>query len=730
MASATQKHELALASCTPEPLMAYLKALGVFRLVAEQKEQDVLACWRYDTFVLHTSLGRDALMRFFLEEYRPTPIVAPWNGGSGFYKKDNKQGISAILASDDPRLEDYHLVIRQVKKIVASLGDVQKKGTKVLVLAECRNTLPEAVLAWLDAAYVLSGDTPKYPPVLGTGGNDGRLEFSNNFIQNVVSVLGIQGTQVQKKKGGTTATGPEALLEASLFGITGAALRKDRTLGQFAPGSVGGPNATVGFEAESLTNPWDYVLMIEGALLFAGAVARRLSAESRSKAIFPFTVDTSAAGYGTAVDAEYSKAARAEVWAPLWDHPATYREVAHVFAEGRAQLGRGQAVTGADFARAIAGLGVERGISDFMRFGLLMRNGLAYLATPLGRFRVRANPRVDVLVDVDPWLSGLRRLARGQNVPEGLSRPLRQIDQAIMDFCQVRDGQQEVESAHRLQDVLIALGQAEAWLSRSGLRDRPRPLSSLRPEWLKQADDGSAEFRIAAAIASIRGTQDGVIGSVRVNLERVVLQRGRWVWADDNPSVVWRSVELLRDMTAILERRCLGARMKVPSQGDVLPLRGRVSASLADILAFLEGRLDERRIGEMVLSLATIDWGSVPSTLEFRDRKDDHAILPLSYAVLKLLFLPWKLRRGPGALEVEVLPEPSILPLLRADRSDEAYSAAWRRLYVSGFTPLARATMTPSRLTGRLAAALLIPICFSDMYSLTNMALKPTAENA
>ena len=25
------------------------------------------------------------------------------------------------------------------------------------------------------------------PPLLGTGGNDGRLEFSNNFMQNVVS---------------------------------------------------------------------------------------------------------------------------------------------------------------------------------------------------------------------------------------------------------------------------------------------------------------------------------------------------------------------------------------------------------------------------------------------------------------------------------------------------------------------------------------------------------------
>ena len=44
--------------------------------------------------------------------------------------------------------------------------------------------------------------------------------------------------------------------------------------------------------------------MMEGALFFAGAVARRLSAESRNRAVFPFTVDSTTAGYGTAVDTE------------------------------------------------------------------------------------------------------------------------------------------------------------------------------------------------------------------------------------------------------------------------------------------------------------------------------------------------------------------------------------------------------------------------------------------
>ncbi len=34
-----------LKGCTPEPLMNYLKALGIFRLVAEQADPDARVSW-------------------------------------------------------------------------------------------------------------------------------------------------------------------------------------------------------------------------------------------------------------------------------------------------------------------------------------------------------------------------------------------------------------------------------------------------------------------------------------------------------------------------------------------------------------------------------------------------------------------------------------------------------------------------------------------------------------
>ena len=101
-------------------------------------------------------------------------------------------------------------------------------------------------------------------------------------------------------------------------------------------------------------NPWDYVLMFEGALMFAGAAARRLSVQGGSKAVFPFTVDNSAAGYGT-VNRSQSMAIRpglssGRLSGTVPDQPT---RVEHLMSEGRAQLGRKQVSSGSDFARAV-----------------------------------------------------------------------------------------------------------------------------------------------------------------------------------------------------------------------------------------------------------------------------------------------------------------------------------------------------------------------------------------
>ena len=353
--------------------------------------------------------------------------------------------------------------------------------------------------------------------MLGTGGNDGRLEFSNNFMQNIVLALSLE-----ERRNGETIMRNRVV--SALFNEGSPQLVRKRSTGFYNPSSVGGANASVGFNDDSLTNPWDYVLMFEGALMFAGAAARRLSAQGTSKAVFPFTVDSSAAGYGTSADSEYGDSSRAEFWAPLWNRQISLSELERLMSEGRAQLGRRQVSSGSDFARAVAGLGTERGVSEFQRYGFLVRNGLAYLAAPLGRFYSEqdnqdTSARANVLFDLDPWLDSLRRAASGRNAPAELGAVRRRIDNVIIEFCQ--RGQ-----PRDLQDVLIAAGQAERWVSKSGIRDTAKPLRNLSRNWLEYANDDSPEFRLARAMASIlSGSKDGGrVGPIRENLEPVETQ--------------------------------------------------------------------------------------------------------------------------------------------------------------------------------------------------------------
>ncbi|MDB5345972.1 MAG: hypothetical protein JWP89_4349, partial [Schlesneria sp.] len=73
-----------LYGCSTLPLASYLKAIGVLRIVAKQADPTAQGWWSGDVFCLHTRLDEVGLCRFFLADYRPTPIVVPWSGSDFF----------------------------------------------------------------------------------------------------------------------------------------------------------------------------------------------------------------------------------------------------------------------------------------------------------------------------------------------------------------------------------------------------------------------------------------------------------------------------------------------------------------------------------------------------------------------------------------------------------------------------------------------------------------------
>ena len=93
-------HRHVLHGCKSRPLASHLKSLGILRLLAEQKDPLAKGWWEGECFAISTDMDRDEIEAFWCEMYAPTPIVAPWHGGSGFYPGDAMEGIEAISESE------------------------------------------------------------------------------------------------------------------------------------------------------------------------------------------------------------------------------------------------------------------------------------------------------------------------------------------------------------------------------------------------------------------------------------------------------------------------------------------------------------------------------------------------------------------------------------------------------------------------------------------------------
>lgn len=701
-----------LTGCRPVPLASYLKALAVLRLVGEQADRSARGFWDGDTFVLRTELDEAALVRFFLHEYEPTPIIAPWNGGSGFYAKDNKDAIERIVGSVAARLATYRSVISAAFEILTSRG-IEEKVTaeaKATLLEDCRARLPDPALAWLDAAYLITADGAKYPPLLGTGGNDGRLDFTNNFMQRLLDVVDVQ-------TGGPTPNS-SPLVRSAFFDETSDEMAGG-AIGQFSPAAAGGANAGVGFDGSALINPWDFVLMLEGATAFAVAAVRRLQHETRGALSYPFTVRPSGVGYASASGADEG-ASRGEMWLPVWERPATWAEIYTLLGEGRARVSGRTARNGVDFARAVATLGVDRGIAGFQRYGLQVRNGLAYLATPLERFRVREQPTVRLLDEIDAWLDTFRRRATSDRAPASARRALGMLEDSIVDLCR-RGG------ADRVQAVLIALGGCERAMARSirwasDPKNNLSPVPPLSPAWLEDAADGSAELRLAAALASVVASHRDQRVPVRCHLEPVVTRgqhgRLRVEWSPTNDrDVVFADGDLIASLNAIIARRLiLCERWGV----DGYPDSAAQPANLGDVGAFIEGRTDDARIGELLWGAILIDWGRDEAPV-FPPLVAGNAP-PALYGLLKLCF------PGSSAAGDRVPVVPRIHRLAANGDGAEASRVAARRLRASGYRPavdLVHQAGDPAR---RAAAAVLFPLDVRALASLRRTVLRPTAQ--
>ena len=130
--NAAVRFDVPLAGCHSLPLMAYLKALGVLRLVSEQRDREARAWWHNGVFWLRSTLDRQALTNFFLAEYAPTPLVAPWGARSGFYpgpsESTARAALETIVNDRNQRTEAFRHAIADVRGLLGVSADSLGSG--------------------------------------------------------------------------------------------------------------------------------------------------------------------------------------------------------------------------------------------------------------------------------------------------------------------------------------------------------------------------------------------------------------------------------------------------------------------------------------------------------------------------------------------------------------------------------------------------------------------------
>jgi CRISPR-associated protein Csx17 len=734
------RNEIVLQGCTPTPLASYLKALAVLRLVAEAGAEgggdaDATGFWREDIFVLSTRLTEEELRAFFLDRYQPTPLIAPWNGGSGFYFQEGKlketdpntgkkrktgvrdqetaatRAVAALAISVSARLAPYRDAIAIARRVVEEFGiveapeNVSAANQKDRFIQTFRNRAPDRVLLAMDSAVVIAGGETTFPPLFGTGGNDGNLDFTNNFMQRLLDVFDVST--------GTAHPGADRSLAAALFGAR-CSLLSQSAIGQFFPGAAGGPNGSSGFEGSARTNAWDFILMLEGAVLFAASAVRRLEFGNRAILSAPFVVRgrMGLTGSASAGDDDDS---RDEVWMPLWEVPCGVDELRALLSEGRATLNGRSARDGLDFARSVAQLGVNRGIRSFQRFGFLKRQGKNYLATPLSRVPVRRNANADLIVDLERrnWLVNVQRYARDMNAANAFCAAASQLDAALFALTQ-QAGRAEFQTALRR----VGLLEAATNVSPKAREAVSVPVPRLSLPWALKANDESAEFRIAAALAGlcVRDRRGGRVLHARRHLVAVgepFNGEGDRAWETTSRLAEWGPGPLTGNLAALLHRRRLEA-IALGAEGEVLA--SQTGATRDDVAGFIDGATDDVRVGELFRGLACVDWsGAKPPTL---DGLEAHRlILPPAFALLKIFFTPESVLHALGWLPPDrALRLPAEIPArLRANDAQAAVRIAWERMRVLGVKLPGRSPPQVAGVDGpRWLAALCIPLTFAE----------------
>ena len=538
---------------TPDGLGNYLASLGLLHLLA-QKWPSVCIAWRDD--VLNVVGGPSKLTEIcdqlacIAEKKEWTPYGRSW---LSVQKKKSTKAKSG---------KDLALWVAQAKE-----GELE-----------------------LFNAHAVPAATVSFNPVLGSGGNAGRRDFSKGWGKAVEALR-------------KSSTKSRSALEALLLGEPTTWLLEELNAASWFSDANKLYNSGQKPFRVGLLSPWAMALACEGLAYLAGGASRRLGAQSRGIGAFPFV--TRAAAPEAAGEAGRDLG---EIWVPIWARPMTSPEVQTLFARGRAEVqGRGTLTPG-EFATAVLRRGVDAGISEFRRFVLGRTTsantfesrfeGIFGLPIPV--------PDSAASAPIEQLLGLVGRLPRDRKVGkrwrfEGLRGP---VEAALLRLAAMPE------------DPELARGVLDAAVTALDRVDRNRSYREARVSWqplpiewlpaLFRDEEPTAEAGLALALVS------GFPRSRPFSLYRFGVE-----WKYDHfehpdrapPRWVWRPGMLLRALTAVLLRRTLDceAEQKKRRNGEE-PVRFLMPASSRHVSRWLDGAIDENLLARWLSRLALFDW--------------------------------------------------------------------------------------------------------------------------
>jgi CRISPR-associated protein Csx17 len=561
---------------------------------------------------------------------------------------------------------------------------------------------------------------------------------------------------------------------ASLCGLADEITTPPKGKGSpFFPDAIKSYNAGSGWIQEDYPfYPLDYVLAVEGGYALRGSSARTIAANSRRFAAFPFVFD---ATEDIVDDSNAVKGTASALWLPLWERPTTFSELASFVSDAQSRLPGKEARFSAEFVRALNAQGVDAGFSGWQEFRFKMRGSRVPWITT-GRYVDSPNRQssgdgqatsVTTLnlalapLDESRFLDQFDIVWKGNKADTRSPHPVRTLVNAAMETAALEPAP---ENCLRLLECVFSA--CRSMCASESLRERLRGkrASFFEPlpmeEWNKLLAplEHQPEFRIARALASITELQrqgDGRYSETQPMLGSLLpLRIGRTGWylpeKGERKQSVWTGESLAHDLASVFRRRYLD------SLNDDRPaLRAVHGARLADVLAFLDGELDDRLIARWTEALSLIGWrfeNTSPEEAQLETKKEETAPIPFEYAALRTVLElecewqgserhVWKKRRSQQPFALMCERSTTSLPLAVSEASrwisiwgvPNAWSAASRaekrriagRYVVQQTQNRSSSTTYDQHVADRLAAAVCIPLLWKDRWQLYRAVTLP-----